>query len=71
MADVVTDAETVLADQRYICILGRAPSAGVLMLALLRPPASCASALIESFPTPPRPKLFTCALPAASLKPES
>src|SRR3954469_6754339 len=55
----------------YIRIRGRPPSAGVDMLALENPEKSCAWPLIESLPTPPRPKLSVCALPAASVKPES
>ncbi len=40
---------------RYICMRGRAPSAGVDMFALLMPPRSWPSALMESPSKPPRP----------------
>src|SRR5678809_1791723 len=62
------------ADHRYIRIRGRAPSAGVVMLALLRLPMfapACASTSSGSFATPPRPKLSRCALRVASVNPES
>src|SRR6185436_18019694 len=39
---------------RNICILGGKPSPGVLMLALLRPEASCVSTLMASLARPPR-----------------
>src|SRR3546814_563508 len=40
---------------RYICMVGEPPSAGVAMLALLRPDESCPCAEMASPSTPPRP----------------
>ena len=57
------------ADQRYICMRGFWPSRGVAKLALSVPPPSCASALTESLPRPPLPKLSSWKFAAASLNP--
>jgi len=69
-----TSPVSVPAVHRNMFMVGRAPSAGVAMLALLREPTlapACASTRSGSFATPPRPKLSSCALAVASVKPES
>ena len=61
-------------DHRNMFMIGDRPSDGVAMLALSREPLSAADwarAISGSPPTPPRPKLSVCALPVASVKPES
>jgi hypothetical protein len=51
----VSVSDAVPKSQRYICIFGRPPSAGVLMFALFLPLLSCASPSMASPWTPPRP----------------
>ena len=70
----VTSAVLVPAVHRNMRIRGRAPSAGVDMSALLRSPVfapACEVTSSGSPATPPRPKLSSCPLAVASVKPES
>src|SRR3546814_13736474 len=69
-ARVCTEASPIWVNTNC-CMRGERPSGGVLMLALLVPEKSWASALSGSLSKPPRPKLLFCALPAASSKPTS
>jgi hypothetical protein len=68
-APVKTSCIGALLVHRYICIRGWLPSAGVAKFALSVPEPSWASALTESLPTPPRPKLSSWKFSAASVKP--